>query len=359
MCTAFDVSQQPASGFLNCAAAAAAAPSSGRPSSSSSGRNIVPGVVRFAMKPRHSSTAAEALLRGREPEEHHRLYQQHHHHHLNQAHQAFHQVSTPRTSNGLAGVRRVQSANASSSSASASMGRRSRSVIAAAGPARECMHKSRSHSHGPAVHHAHSSSSSYVQQRYLPVHQPSRTQELPIPASSGAGSRHGADGLARSVDKTDLARMYDYATWNMYERIVNARRRRLSELDRQGAGSEEASSSSSESSPSSGSSNFKQYAPAKKAASSAARQQRQQNQPALSKTSSHDDANTLATADETDKSSTTSSSWSRTDSPGTFPAASGNVVFPNFDHARSMSCPPPVDHMGLDDDEHFIFELDM
>ena len=86
----------------------------------------------------------------------------------------------------------------------------------------------------------------------------------------------------------------------------------------------------------------------------------------LHKTSSHDES-LAATADETDKSSTTSSSWSMTDLSGTFPGGSSSLVaavFPNFE-SRSSSCPLPGAnneyHQGgmNNKEDHFIFELDM
>jgi hypothetical protein len=86
------------------------------------------------------------------------------------------------------------------------------------------------------------------------------------------------------------------------------------------------------------------------------------HQQSLYKSSSHDgESSTLATADETDKSDT-SSSWSRTDSPTTYPGMATNFAFSNLDRARAVhSCPPPgAENSALtDEDENFIFEMDM
>lgn len=53
------------------------------------------------------------------------------------------------------------------------------------------------------------------------------TDMLPIPQAGRS------DPSQSHVERTDLTRMYDYATWNMYERIVNARKQRLSLLGAQ------------------------------------------------------------------------------------------------------------------------------
>ena len=71
------------------------------------------------------------------------------------------------------------------------------------------------------------------------------TEALPIPSSSsdsdqGQSSAKFTNGEGENNDKGDLTRMYDYATWNMYERIVSARRCRLSAIDSSSSGEEEA-----------------------------------------------------------------------------------------------------------------------
>ena len=72
----------------------------------------------------------------------------------------------------------------------------------------------------------------------------------------------------------------------------------------------------------------------------------------------HDDTSTAATADETDKSSTTSSSWSRTDSPMTYPTY--HHAFSSLTDRDVSSCPPPgAAANDADMDDHFIFQLDM
>ena len=56
--------------------------------------------------------------------------------------------------------------------------------------------------------------------------EPKPSSGVPIPQNGRV-----SDPSESHVERTDLTRMYDYATWNMYERIVNARRQRLSWLD--------------------------------------------------------------------------------------------------------------------------------
>eukprot|EP00581_Thalassiosira_minuscula_P015524 CAMPEP_0183726784 /NCGR_PEP_ID=MMETSP0737-20130205/24168_1 /TAXON_ID=385413 /ORGANISM="Thalassiosira miniscula, Strain CCMP1093" /LENGTH=245 /DNA_ID=CAMNT_0025958229 /DNA_START=444 /DNA_END=1181 /DNA_ORIENTATION=- len=215
-------------------------------------------------------------------------------------------------------MRRCQSANAS---------RRPRGIMA--GMREHSMHKSRSHSTENTPRHCQGR------------HQ--RSQELPIPTSKYG---HNRPSLSHSVDKSDLTRMYDYATWNMYERIVNARKQRLTQMDQHQKNSSSSTSGASR----------KAATVAAAAGSNAA--ELKKSQP-LYKTSSHDDS-LAATVDETDKSSTTSSSWSRTDSPMAFPPGSGGLAFANYERAVS-SCPPPgadMDEMNANED-HFIFQMDM
>lgn len=251
-----------------------------------------------------------------------------------------------------ASMRRCQSANSA---------RRPRSIVA--GMREHSMHKSRSHSQEPTSCHNNGDDHHYNAAFY-------QTQELPIPARRGVG--WGGNGnqatavAASSPDKTgDLTRMYDYATWNMYERIVNARRRRLSQLDVAAQQGEESSPvSSSSSSQSARRANESQVTSSTKTdrvantVAAATTRQKKLSSILLHKNSSNDSSstdNTMATADETDKSSTTSSSWSRTDSPHTFPGVSAYLMDP---HRGVSSCPPP-DTRGGGDDDHFIFEMDM
>lgn len=211
------------------------------------------------------------------------------------------------------------------------------------------MHKSRSHSQESSSHHCQQQQAAAAAQQ----EQQQRTQEVAIPPY-----QPGHRGPSITVDKNDLTRMYDYATWNMYERIVNARRRRLTEMDAQQQGSSSPTSSCrpSESQVSSTSSQSNgafanEATPAIDMGTSADNS----NKP-LNKTPSHDESSTLATADETDKSSTTSSSWSRTDSPGTYP---GLAYHMGYERAVS-SCPPPNDeYFASGEEDHFIFQLDM
>lgn len=298
-------------------------------------------VVRFAMKlPCYnphptSSAAAGALLRGRDD----------HEVGLNVDGSGSAELRNTRTGSSSTGVRRCQSANAGS--------RRARTSFI---PNTNMMTKSRSHSQEPT-------SSSNLLRRTKP------TELLPIPPSATNDNGHarpddgnGVGGLARSVDKTDLTRMYDYATWNMYERIVSARRRRLSAIDTQ---SSEASSTAPSSRSTSDDGQHPQQAngvnkggqsTAVNAVTNVPTFKSTQQSKLLNKTSSTDDS-TLATSDETDKSSTTSSSWSRTDSPGTCPTMAVSTM-PSFPHiGRPSSCPPSSGRE--DSDDHFIFELDM
>lgn len=209
-----------------------------------------------------------------------------------------------------------------------------------------------------------------------------KTEALPI-TPTGQAARPEGEGVGASgenVDKGDLTRMYDYATWNMYERIVTARRRRLANIDQETISSTATTSSSRRSSdvPSESSSprssNQEEYSsgsvttgqqgtevvyttvPTKQSSSRPSQPQSS----TLKNSSSHDDS-TMATADETDKSSTASSSWSRTDSPAQFPfLANGNGIVPFPSLQRPVSCPPSGEHQASSgEDEHFIFPMDM
>jgi len=123
------------------------------------------------------------------------------------------------------GMRRVQSANAS----------RPRGAVGAASGMNNPLgmaHKSRSHSQ-----------ESRSSRNAVP------SEQLPIPQCKNTLLE-----IARTKsDQTDLRRMYDYATWNMYDRIVSARnKKRISEADNtddldaliNGEGEKESSSSS-------------------------------------------------------------------------------------------------------------------
>lgn len=219
------------------------------------------------------------------------------------------------------GVRRCQSASAAR-----------RSVPAVQPGADRLLHKSRSHSQEPVVAAAAAAAACRVES----------TQELPIPPYKGGRDRHSS---SFSVDKNDLARMYDYATWNMYERIVSARRQRSSQVD---AGRESPAARQAAGRRASEPDSRQPDAATLAAAAGGGKQQ----QP-LYKASSQDES-TAATADETDKSSTTSSSWSRTDSPRTIPG----LGFPAIEPREVSSCPPPALD-GDENEDHFIFQLDM
>mmetsp|Transcript_16980 Transcript_16980/g.36809 ORF Transcript_16980/g.36809 Transcript_16980/m.36809 type:complete len:311 (-) Transcript_16980:348-1280(-) len=277
----------------------------------------------------------------------------HHHHH----HPPAEEERTPRVTNGVTNcvtncvtngatnatvaptanrgsndpnMRRSQSANASRL--------RPRGIMA--GMREHSMHKSRCQSQDRAS----SSRRQFTQ----------KTQELPIPASQTTDRRRDSSCcVVRSVDKSDLTRMYDYATWNMYERIVSARRQRLQvdsqpDLNKEGPNRADGT--------------------AKAAGLGAAKPQQQ----SLIKTCSHGDESTAGTSDETDKSSTTSSSWSRNDSPMTFPSQQQTTTFlqamhggisgpalPGLDREGCHSCPPPMRPNDINEDDSFIFQLDM
>lgn len=234
-----------------------------------------------------------------------------------------HHSSTTTVSCGnLSNMRRVHSANC------ASARRRSAGGITQS----SSIHKSRSHSH---------SSSSTVPRRSAQATSSRPTEELPIPPS-----KDGTNRSIHTVDKGDLTRMYDYATWNMYERIVNARRQRLSQVNTMSAPSSPSDAGGA--------------GPIVRPPAANVETKKQQQQPLYKLSIQGDESSTAATADETDKSSTASSSWSRNDSPKTLPSGLVNVsglVFPHFEaEQRAASCPPSA---GGEDEDHFIFQLDM
>ena len=249
-------------------------------------------------------------------------------------------TSSSSTNDAIGGsiMRRSQSANAT----------RYRSRGFAAGMLEHSMHKRTSHSQEPIP----STGAWYDHHDY----QDSQTQELPIPPADQY-ALHCRGGPSVTVEnKNDLTRMYDYATWNMYERIVSARRRRSTELETQ--------QPSEPSSPTLGSGSGKKSAirrPSESTAGSSRSSERASTTlgaSQLSKNSSHDDTSTAATADETDKSSTTSSSWSRTDSPMTYPTY--HHAFSSLTDRDVSSCPPPgAAANDADTEDHFIFQLDM
>lgn len=203
-----------------------------------------------------------------------------------------------------------------------------------------------------------------------------RTRELPIPAASGSSFPESGNNAA---EESDLVRMYDYATWNMYERIVSARRKRLAQIDlqqRREAEEEDRKGADPAAAPSSASASAPRLAATSDAVavpSANMREERQQQQQrpslqTLNKNLSHDENSTLATADETDRASTTSS-WSRADSPLVhppeqhgfpslrrlgFPSSSsmGRCAYPNNEGRRLSTT-------NNNEEDAFIFELDM
>mmetsp|Transcript_21141 Transcript_21141/g.39901 ORF Transcript_21141/g.39901 Transcript_21141/m.39901 type:complete len:312 (+) Transcript_21141:363-1298(+) len=284
--------------------------------------------VRFAMKlPRYNAFASKNDSSASHQLQHHQAEEEKTPRFTNGATSA----TVAATTNGSNGpnMRRTQSVNGSRV--------RPRGIMA--GMREHSMHKSRCQSQG------RESSRRQLTQK---------TQELPIPASQATDRRRDSSCcVVRSVDKNDLTRMYDYATWNMYERIVSARRQRL-QVDSQPDLTKEGANRSDDTTKALG------FGTAKP------------QQQSLIKTSSHGDESTAGTADETDKSSTTSSSWSRNDSPMTFPSQQQTTTFlqamhggisgpvlPGLDREGCHSCPPPVRQKEINEDDSFIFQLDM
>ncbi len=111
------------------------------------------------------------------------------------------------------GMRRVQSANAS----------RPRGAVGAASGRNtplETAHKSRSHSQEART-------TRDANAVYEVVAPPPPSEQLPIPQCKNTLLE-----IARTKsDQTDLRRMYDYATWNMYDRIVSARNKKRMSLE--------------------------------------------------------------------------------------------------------------------------------
>ena len=96
----------------------------------------------------------------------------------------------------------------------------------------------------PQKARSHSQEARQSRSALYEVESPPPSEQLPIPQCKNTLLE-----IARTKsDQTDLRRMYDYATWNMYDRIVSARnKKRLSEADSAEEAAKEASSSSSSS----------------------------------------------------------------------------------------------------------------
>ena len=303
--------------------------------------------VRFAMKlPRYnsqpSSAAAGTLLRGSRDEQH--------------TSPSAVEVGDKTRRNGV--VRRVPSSGKPTSTSTTTV--------------RRCQSANVSSRTTSFIPHARSHSQEPSRQATAI----NRSEELPIPSSSDQGqsssSARFTNGEGENVDKGDLTRMYDYATWNMYERIVSARRFRLSAID--SSGEEEATTTTAcrSSAPNvAATKNSSQTATSGGAVATTSSSKRQDSvavnavptvpnpiAKVLKKQASpRSDDSTLATADETDRESTTSSSWSR---DGTFPvqvalSSTGLASFPRLD--RPASCPPQPSSSGEED--HLIFDLDL
>lgn len=168
------------------------------------------------------------------------------------------------------------------------------------------------------------------------------------------GENHQAIMSASSVDKSDLTRMYDYATWNMYERIVSARRQRLTQLDsaqdssREDGGETASTSATSSVSNSATSSTVGGQEQASVCAAAAATSAFKK--PAIRTVPHSNSSFTDSTIDETDRSSSASSSSHSVSTNGT-PAAR-RAESPAFIPGLALAMSPP-------DDDHFIFQLDM
>jgi hypothetical protein len=122
-----------------------------------------------------------------------------------------HSPNAAAVNHGGGGMRRVKSANAS----------RPRGAVGGAESGmNNAFPKSRSHSQESRSRNA------VYEEVVAPPAPPS--EQLPIPQC-----KNKLLEIARkNSDQTDLRRMYDYATWNMYDRIVSARhKKRMSEQD--------------------------------------------------------------------------------------------------------------------------------
>lgn len=133
-------------------------------------------------------------------------------------------VAPTMTTNRVGGMRRVRSANASRPRRGGGGG------VGGGGDASSS--SARSHSQEAR---SSSNSSSNTVFGVLPS-PPPPSEQLPIPQCESTLLE-----IARNKsDHTDLRRMYDYATWNMYDRIVSARnKKRLSELENGGGGDDD------------------------------------------------------------------------------------------------------------------------
>lgn len=164
------------------------------------------------------------------------------------------------------------------------------------------------------------------------------TTGVPIPRKGRL-----SDPSESHVERADLTRMYDYATWNMYERIVNARRQRLNWLDAQSKQGADTS-------------------PDDAADISSLGAIPDTSKGGDFKVHSREDSTvtTLSTADdvESDKSSATLSSASSSVSTASLP---GNLkkVF-NLDAIKTaLPQEQGKNQPEGESDEHFIFEMDM
>lgn len=181
-----------------------------------------------------------------------------------------------------------------------------------------------------------------------------RSEELPIPR---VGGRRSSSSI-HNVDANELVKMYDFATWNMYERIVSARRRRLQiDSKQQPATATTSAATSRQSSPRN---QDDEDAPgcnrgdSDRATPSSGRIGGTAATAAIKTQESADTSNSAATsitADETDKSSSTSSS--RTDSPGTIPGLALQL------EQIAAAAKRDAAHDGGGTGDDFIFEMDL
>ncbi|KAL3789470.1 hypothetical protein ACHAWO_002799 [Cyclotella atomus] len=168
------------------------------------------------------------------------------------------------------------------------------------------------------------------------------TGVLPIPQTARLN-----DPSESHVERSDLTRMYDYATWNMYERIVNARRQRLSWLDAQQKLDKEGSAATTPTADtlSLGADNITSP---------------EAMDGELNKAHSRGDSFvTSTTVDdvESDKSSTTLSSASSSVSNSSLPGTLKKTVFSLG--AVKASLNQEMQGHSEETEEHFIFEMDM
>mmetsp|Transcript_1741 Transcript_1741/g.4193 ORF Transcript_1741/g.4193 Transcript_1741/m.4193 type:complete len:275 (+) Transcript_1741:128-952(+) len=203
-----------------------------------------------------------------------------------------------------------------------------------------------------SVHH-----SAYERRSHSTEPSPSsmRSEELPIPR---VGGRTTSSSI-HNVDANELVKMYDFATWNMYERIVSARRRRLQiDSKQQSATASTSAATSRQSSP--GQDDERRASDKGSPGCNRGDSERRRSRTASAATAvktrgpadTSNSAATSMTTDETDKSSSTSS-LTRTDSAGTFPGLVLQL------EQIAAAAKREAAHEGIGTSDEFIFEMDL